>query len=222
MSDLVRLEQVTRKYRGGRVTALREVTLSLGPGEMLAVTGPSGSGKSTLLRVIGGLDRPDAGRVFFGERDLYRERRLAAVRARAIGFVFQFFHLLPTLTAAENIEVPMFGVERSAGKRAARIRTLLKEVGLTDRADHRPADLSGGECQRVAVARALGNRPKLVLADEPTGNLDRESAGRIVELLISAVRAEAAALVLVTHDPALAARLPRQIRIVDGRIEGAS
>jgi len=218
LPELVKLERVSRTFRRGQVTALREVSLALAPGEMVAVTGPSGSGKSTLLRVMGGLDRPDGGRVLFAGRNLYRERNLAALRAHCMGFVFQFFHLLPTLTAAENIEVPMFGIERSHAKRAARVRMLLEQVGLATRADHRPADLSGGECQRAAVGRALVNRPKLVLADEPTGNLDSESAGRIFELLLSAARDAQAALVLVTHDPMLAARLPRQIRMADGRI----
>jgi len=174
LPELLRLERVGRTFRHGQVTALQEVSLAIACGEMLAVTGPSGSGKSTLLRVMGGLERPDAGRVLFEGRDLHRERRPAALRARGIGIVFQFFHLLPTLTAAENIEVPMFGVERSRARRAERVQALLDRMGLADRADHRPADLSGGECQRVAVARAIVNAPKLLLADEPTGNLDSE------------------------------------------------
>jgi ABC-type lipoprotein export system ATPase subunit len=221
LPELVRLEQVSRRFGRRHVTALDAVSLALRQGEMLAVTGPSGSGKSTLLRVMGALDRPDSGRVVFDGRDLYGTRRIAAVRARSIGFVFQFFHLLPTLTAAENVEVPMFGVESSHARRGERVRTLLDQVGLAARASHRPADLSGGECQRVAVARALANRPKLILADEPTGNLDSESAQRVFELLLSASRDAGAALVLVTHDPALAARLPMRIRMRDGRIEDA-
>jgi putative ABC transport system ATP-binding protein len=168
---------------------------------------------------MGGLDRPDGGRVLVEGRDIYRGGGLARLRARRIGIVFQSFHLLATLTAAENIEVPMFGVERSARARRERVRLLLSLVGLSDRAAHRPSMLSGGESQRVAIARALANRPALLLADEPTGNLDSETSRAIVDLLLRTASETGAALVTVTHDPAVAARMGRHIGILDGRLQ---
>jgi putative ABC transport system ATP-binding protein len=203
------------------VTAVRGISLAIGAGEVIAVTGPSGSGKSTLLRIIGGLDRPDKGRVIVEGRDIYRGGGLARLRARRIGIVFQSFHLLATLTAAENVEVPMFGVEGSARARAERVRLLLGMVGLTHRAAHRPGMLSGGECQRVAIARALANRPALLLADEPTGNLDSETSRAIVDLLLQTAADTGAALLTATHDPAVASRMGRRIAILDGRLQAA-
>ena len=217
MPELVRVEHVTQTFRSARVTALQDLSLSMAPGQIVAITGPSGSGKSTLLRLMAGLDRPSQGRVLFEGRDMYKESRLARLRARSIGIVFQFFHLLPILTAAENIEVPMFGVERSAAARGRRVRLLLEQVGLSHRADHRPALLSGGECQRVAVARALANQPRLLLADEPTGNLDSDASRRILDLLLSVAGQTGAALVIATHDPAVAARMPTRLQLLDGR-----
>ena len=219
MADLIRLEGVDRKFGQGRVAALSAVSLAVAPSERIAVTGPSGSGKSTLLRVMAGLDRPDAGRVLFEGRDMYRDADLPRLRARRIGIVFQSFHLLATLSAAENVELPMFGVEPGRAARAARVRALLDLVGLSQRAGHRPGGLSGGECQRVAIARALANRPALLLADEPTGNLDSETSRAIVDLLLDVAAETAAALVVVTHDAAVAGRMARCLRILDGRLQ---
>ena len=221
MADLLRLERVSRTFGHGRVAALRDASLAIAAGQKLAVTGPSGSGKTTLLSVMAGLDRPDAGRVLFEGRDMYRDGGLARLRARRIGIVFQSCHLLATLTAAENVELPMFGVEPAAAARAARVRALLDMVGLSHRAGHRPGALSGGECQRVAIARALANRPALLLADEPTGNLDSETSRAIVDLLLEVADATAAALVVVTHDAAVAGRMATPVHILDGRLQGA-
>jgi putative ABC transport system ATP-binding protein len=222
VADLIRLEQVSRTFGRGQVAALADVSLAVTAGQRLAVTGPSGSGKSTLLRIMAGLDRPDQGRVLFEGRDMYRDGDLARLRARRIGIVFQSFHLLATLTAAENVELPMFGVEPAAAARALRVRSLLDQVGLTHRAGHRPGLLSGGECQRVAIARALANRPALLLADEPTGNLDSETSRSIVDLMLAVAAETAAALVVVTHDAAVARRMASAIRILDGRLQGAA
>ena len=217
--DLVVLENVSRTYRGGaRVSALRDVSFAIAPGEKVALTGPSGSGKSTLLRIIGALDRPNRGRVLFEGRNMYRRRGRAQLRARRIGIVFQSFHLLPTLTAAENIEIPMFGVERSEQKRRQRVAQLLEQVGLTERARHRPSMLSGGECQRVAIARALANAPSLLLADEPTGNLDSETSRSVIDLLLSAAGQSGSALGVATHEPEVAARMSRHIALLDGSV----
>ena len=171
---------------------------------------------------MAGLDRPDQGRVLFEGREIYGGNGLAALRARRIGMVFQSFHLLATLTAAENVELPMLGVERDAAARVRRVKVLLDQVGLTERARHRPALLSGGECQRVAIARAMANRPALLLADEPTGNLDSETARSIVDLMLAVAGETGAALVMVTHDATVASRMARLVRILDGRLQEAA
>jgi putative ABC transport system ATP-binding protein len=216
---LVVVENVSRTYRGGaRVAALREISFAIAPGEKVALTGPSGSGKSTLIRVIGALDKPTRGRVLFEGRNIYRRRGRARLRATRIGIVFQSFHLLPTLTAAENVEIPMFGVERSEQKRRERVSQLLEQVGLAARARHRPPMLSGGECQRVAIARALANAPSLLLADEPTGNLDSETSRNVVDLLLSVAGNTGTALVIATHDDGVASRMSRHIALLDGSV----
>ncbi len=215
---IVALEGVSRVYDDGRVVALREVSLDIARGETLAIVGPSGSGKSTLLHLLCGLDRPSMGRVRFLERTPATATEWARLRARHVGFVFQAFHLLPTLTALENVEAPMFGVITGAAARRRRAQDRLARVGLAGRQQHRPGTLSGGERQRVAIARAVANGPQLILADEPTGNLDSVAAAQVLALLHE-IRARAgASLVLVTHDRGIAARAERRIHIADGRI----
>jgi putative ABC transport system ATP-binding protein len=208
-----------RLASGGReVTVLADVSLEVPAGQFLAIAGPSGSGKSTLLGLIAGLDQPSAGRVEVAGVDVTAldEDGLARFRRDHVGYVFQSFHLLPTLTAQENVAVPLeLAGEADAAPRAA---ALLAEVGLADRAHHYPVQLSGGEQQRVAVARAMARRPALLLADEPTGNLDSATGKQIIELLVGLNRRLGSTLVLVTHDAALAAHADRVITLRDGRI----
>jgi putative ABC transport system ATP-binding protein len=204
----------------GPVQALRNVSLQIAPGEYLAIRGPSGCGKSTLLHILGCVDTPTSGTLLFEGREVSAlpDADRSALRLLSIGFVFQRFFLLPMLTAAENVEVPQAeaGVARAARKR--RTAELLDYVGLGHRRDHRPAQLSGGEAQRVAIARALANRPRLLLADEPTGELDR-ATGEQIAALLDRVQGDGTALVVVTHDPAIAARAVRTLLMRDGQIE---
>jgi putative ABC transport system ATP-binding protein len=212
---------LTLASRAGPVEILRRVDLEIGPGESVAVVGPSGSGKTSLLMVIAGLERASSGSVRVAGHDFTRlsEDELALVRGRNIGIVFQSFHLVPTMTALENIALPL----EFAGKADAFdvAGTLLAEVGLAHRADHFPAQLSGGEQQRVAIARALSPRPQIVLADEPTGNLDGRTGEQVIDLLFGLQRRRQATLVLVTHDLKLAERCSRLVRMADGEIAGA-
>jgi lipoprotein-releasing system ATP-binding protein len=208
---------------GGLIRVLDGVDLDVMPGEAVSVIGKSGSGKSTLLQVLGGLDVPNEGRVFVGGRELATlpEEELARVRGRTVGFVFQFHHLLREFTAVENVMMPQLiaGVsDRDARERA---RELLAQVGLDSRATHKPSQLSGGEQQRVAVARALANRPLVLLADEPSGNLDPETSDSLHDLFFDVCRHEGAAMVLVTHDLALAARADRVLRLHAGHLVAA-
>jgi len=219
MSGLVlEARGLCRTYDQGRVRALDGVDLDVARGELVSIVGPSGSGKSTLLHVLGALEPPDEGTVRLDGHDLATERRLDRVRARSVGFVFQLHNLVPTATARENVELPLFALGVRARERRERALALLDAVELSDRADHRPSELSGGERQRVAIARALANRPPLVLADEPTGDLDQATGRRILELLRRLQRERDLALVLVTHDPEIAATADRTVRLVDGRI----
>ncbi len=199
---------------------LRGVDLTLGPGESVAICGPSGCGKSTLLNIIGTLDRPDSGTVALDGRDAtaLSEAELSEVRSRVLGFVFQMHHLLPQCSILENVLVPTL-TGRSPDGAEERARKLLERVGLGARAGHRPGQLSGGECQRAAVVRALINRPRLVLADEPTGSLDRASAESLAMLLGELNREEGVALVTVTHSPELAKRAGRVLELRDGRFD---
>jgi len=219
---MIRLEAIHRYFQVGEqsVHALDGIDLSIAHGEYLSVMGPSGSGKSTLLNVIALLDQPSSGRYFLNDRDItqYSDDELAKVRRENIGFVFQFFHLIPRLTAAENVEMPMMlaGIDRK--ERQQRIETALKQVGLSDRAGHRPDQLSGGQLQRVAIARAMIMNPGILLADEPTGNLDSKSGAEIIDLL-ERLNEQGVTLVVITHDPAIGERAKRKIRIVDGKIE---
>jgi putative ABC transport system ATP-binding protein len=215
--SILRCVSLTRSYVSGEreITVLRDVTFDLEPGAFLAVTGPSGSGKSTLLGLLAGLDRPTRGRVVLDGRDLtaLTEDQRARVRAESVGFVFQSFHLIPTLTARENVQVPL---ELRGEDGRARATELLERVGLGDRGHHYPAQLSGGEQQRVAVARAFAHRPRILFADEPTGNLDAANGQNVVALLAELNREAGTTLVLVTHETDVAARARRRIRLHDG------
>ena len=217
---LVELRNIQRSYDRGRIEALKGVSLCLNKGEHAAVIGPSGSGKSTLVNIIAGLDPPDSGTVFFEGQPIGSSRERTELRARRIGIVFQSFCLIPTLTAAENVEIPMIGQSDGARRRRRRAIELLTHVGLEERAEHLPAELSGGERQRVAIARAIANDPDLVLADEITGNLDQVTGRSVIDLLLGLSRTNGAALLFVTHDHNVASVCPRQIELVDGRIVG--
>ncbi|MBY6264169.1 ABC transporter ATP-binding protein [Azospirillum sp. 412522] len=207
-------------HGSGRVPVLRDVSFAIGPGEVCAITGASGSGKSTLLTLIGLLDRPDSGRLLFEGENVARATadRQASLRGRRIGFVFQSFHLLSRLTALDNVALPF--LYRGLSPRACRGRAeaMLHRVGLADRIGHRPDELSGGQRQRVAIARALVGRPALLLADEPTGNLDSAAARHILDLFFELNAETGVAVILVTHDPGIAARCPRRLTIEDGRL----
>jgi putative ABC transport system ATP-binding protein len=207
----------------GPVTAVADVTLQIAAGDHLAIRGPSGCGKSTLLHMLGCVETPTSGTLLFRGDDVTKlsDRQRSLLRLRQIGFVFQRFFLLPMLTAAENIELPQSESGVPKAEQRKRTRELLEYVGLAARADHRPSELSGGEMQRVAIARALANRPGLLLADEPTGELDR-TTGEQIAALLDRVNADGTALVIVTHDPALAERCTRVLTMRDGRIESES
>lgn len=225
MNDMIRAETITKTYpMGGRpLTVLREVSVEVTPGESVAIIGPSGAGKSTLMHALGGLDQPTSGEVWFKGQSLYRltpaERTL--IRARHVGFVFQSYHLLPELDVLENALLPTLALGARRSERAAlrrRAEALLETVGLSGRLTHTPLELSGGEQQRVALARALINEPELVLADEPTGNLDSVTGEQILKCLFDLTRERRHTLILVTHDNDIAARCDRIIRMKDGRI----
>jgi len=221
MSSLV-VEEVCKEYptRGEPLRVLRGVSLVLESGQTAAIMGPSGSGKSTLLSIVGTLEPATSGRVLLDGQDPagLSEPDLAAFRRQKIGFVFQEHYLLPQCTVLENVLVPTVAAGRTAPEDVTRAQQLLARVGLADRLQHRPAELSGGERQRAALARALVNRPLLVLADEPTGNLDRSTAARVADLLLEVTQEQNAMLLVVTHSPALAARMGRQYELDDGRL----
>ncbi len=216
---MIRCERLTQTYAsGGReLVVLKDISFELPAGGFLAVVGPSGSGKSTLLGLLAGLDRPRSGRVWLDGEELTHldEDARARLRGRKVGFVFQSFQLIPTLTALENVMVPL---ELRGETAAERAEALLARVGLADRLHHYPSQLSGGEQQRVAIARAFGNRPRALFADEPTGNLDAATGATVIDLLVELNREAGATLVLVTHDPELAARARRVIRLAAGAI----
>jgi ABC-type lipoprotein export system ATPase subunit len=219
-SALIRFEGVSRTFPRRHVRAIRNVSLSVERGDYLAVTGPSGSGKSTLLYLASGLDHPDEGFIQFEGMIPKSQAEWARLRATRIGFVFQQFHLIAGLTAAENVELPMFGVVRREKERQRRTAILLDRVAMGHRMKHKISELSGGEAQRVAIARALANSPSVILADEPTGNLDSQTAGGIFSLLQDVHRREKATLVIVTHDERASERARRVIRLLDGEIAG--
>lgn len=220
----IRLEGVRKRYRTGpseEVRALDGVDLKLGAGEFVSVEGPSGCGKTTLLNLMGLLDVPTEGRLLWGERDVssLSERERDQGRLAGVGFIFQRFYLLPTLTARENVELPLKARRAPTAERRARADALLEEVGLAHRARAFPHELSGGEEQRVAIARALANEPPLLLADEPTGELDSANAAKVLELLVGLHRRHGSTLVLVTHNPEVAARAERHLTMLDGRVQ---
>lgn len=219
---LLNMSGITKTYlspAGLDVPVLKGIDLCVGPGESIAVTGPSGSGKSTLLNIIGALDRPTSGTIVFDGEDISEldDLRLAALRSRKLGFIFQLHHLLPQCTALENVLVPAVVTGEMAQARTRAV-ALLERVGLSDRISYRPGQLSGGECQRVAVVRALINRPRLVLADEPTGSLDEDNAGALSALLVELNREENVTLILVTHSSVLARNMGRSLVLREGRL----
>jgi putative ABC transport system ATP-binding protein len=218
---VIALTGISRVFRvgGEEVHALRNLDLQIAAGEYVSIMGPSGSGKSTLLNVIGLLDRPDRGRYLLDGSDVtsLADDELARMRREKLGFVFQFFHLVPRLTAEENIELPMVLAGIDPAERRRRLDRLLAEYGLQERARHKPNELSGGQCQRVAIARAVSMGPAVLLADEPTGNLDRHT-GRDVMTVLERVHAGGGTLAVVTHDPEIGARAARCLRMVDGAI----
>jgi putative ABC transport system ATP-binding protein len=221
----MRLEAVSKNYvhRGRTVAALDNASLEIAPGDFIAVVGPSGSGKSTLLLVLGGMLSPSTGKVFLNGHSLYElsPNRRAELRRQKVGFVFQTFNLVPYLTALENVQIPLYLAGLDEAAQRDRAAALLERVGLSDRLDHRPAELSIGQQQRVALARVLANDPEIILADEPTGNLDPETGQQILDLLEEMNR-EGRTVVVVTHDPRAAARAKRTLRLHDGRISSAS
>ena len=217
-APLLEANGLTREFDGGQVRALRGVDFRIGDGEFVAIVGPSGCGKSTLLQLLGALDRPTSGSLLYRGKSIADDPNPSAYRAHEIGFIFQAFHLLPTFTSAENVQIPMFESNRSASERKQRAIELLKLVGLQNRLDHLPSKLSGGERQRVAVARSLANEPSLLLADEPTGNLDSENAHSVLDLLVRLQQQQKRTMILVTHDPTIAERAGRVLRMKDGRI----
>src|SRR5437773_6318124 len=222
MDLLYELRGASRLYRRGDATirAVDAVDLSIPAGGLLAIEGPSGSGKTTLLQLLGALDRRSSGQVFFEGRDLSElpDRALAELRLRAFGFVFQQFNLIPTLTALENVEAALAPAGRNGDELRIRSYDLLAEVGLADRASHLPPELSGGEQQRVAIARALVGEPRVILADEPTGNLDSATGADVIELLAGLAARRETTVVVATHDAELAARAPRRLPMRDGRL----
>jgi len=216
--------EVEKAYQMGKVkvSALRGVSLQIEEGEFVAIFGPSGSGKSTMLHVLGGLDRPDKGSVLVDGTDLstLNDSKLADIRLHKIGFVFQFFNLLPKLTALRNVELPLTLADVSEDESLEKAKEMLELVGLKDRIDHRPTEMSGGEQQRVAIARALINNPKIVLADEPTGNLDTTTGWDIVNLMKRFNEKKKQTFVVVTHDQSVAETADRMIQLKDGKIQG--
>jgi len=220
ISPQLEVRNLRKSYDDGRIEALRGVDLTISAGEYVAISGPSGSGKSTLLQLLGGLDTPTSGEVRFQDEVLGKAIDLDTYRSRQVGFIFQAFYLLPTLRAIENVQVPMLAVNQKANNRAERAELLLREMGLDHRLNQYPNELSAGERQRVAIARALANEPAILLADEPTGNLDSVNSAHIMQILTSIQKQRGMTLIIVTHDNEIARTAPRHIRIRDGVQEG--
>jgi putative ABC transport system ATP-binding protein len=217
-TPLIVADDVSKLYVDGNVLALDHVSVTIHRGQYVAIVGPSGSGKSTLLNILGGLDQPTSGRVLFDGSEIVSSQALDDLRARQIGYVFQSFYLLPTLTAIENVQLPMFETTWNARQRLDRAGQLLQIVGLGHRANHLPTRLSVGERQRVAIARSLANEPKVLLADEPTGNLDSNTGEEILKLFATLHQEHGMTLVVITHSPDVAQRAERVIEVRDGRI----
>ncbi|MBL4844096.1 MAG: ABC transporter ATP-binding protein [Planctomycetes bacterium] len=218
---LLSLEKVTKSYGAGEhaIEVLHGLDLAVETGEFLAIVGPSGSGKSTLLNLLGALDRPTSGSYLFKGEDIakFDDKRLSRLRNDQIGFVFQSFQLVSHLTVLENVELPLFYARVPRRQRHIRCKELIERVGLSHRLEHLPSELSGGECQRVAIARALSNEPDLILADEPTGNLDTKTGTEVMQLFHD-LHAAGRTIVMITHDPEIARQAPRRVRILDGLI----
>jgi putative ABC transport system ATP-binding protein len=221
-APLILTEDLHRDFQMGRTTvhALDGVSISVEGGELLGVMGPSGSGKSTLLHLVGGLDRPSRGRILVAGREITAldENKLAAYRRREVGFIFQSFNLVGTMTALQNVAFPMFFARVPPGRRRDRAQRLLEAVGLAERVDHRPTELSGGEQQRVAIARALANDPAILLADEPTGNLDSQTGAEVMGVLARLNQEQGRTIIVVSHDPTVMAFVKRSIHLLDGRV----
>ncbi|VVB95683.1 putative ABC transporter ATP-binding protein [uncultured archaeon] len=224
MRTVLKIEEVSKSYHLGRIAVpvLHDINLDIREGEFAAIMGPSGSGKSTLMNLIGCLDQPTSGKIIIGDRDtsLLSEIELARIRGKKIGFVFQTFNLISRLTAQKNVELPMVYQDIPKAQRVKRALRLLTMLGLGDRADHKPAELSGGQRQRVAIARALANEPDILLADEPTGNLDSRTGQEIMQIF-NELHGEGRTILMVTHDRGLAQSCDRIVSLKDGRIENA-
>lgn len=216
---ILQVRDLRKSYDEGRIEALRGVNLAIEAGEFLAISGPSGSGKSTLLQLLGGLDTPTSGVVLFRNARLGTAIDLDEYRSKNVGFIFQAFHLMSTLRVLENVQVPMLAMSPTPSNRSYRALTLLREMGLEDRLRQYPNELSAGERQRVAIARALANEPEILLADEPTGNLDSANSARIMEILTGIQKQRGMTLIVVTHENEIAHTAARQIRLRDGKIE---
>jgi putative ABC transport system ATP-binding protein len=217
-NPILEVRDLRKSYDDGKIEALRGVDLSIEAGEFVAISGHSGSGKSTLLHLLGGLDTPTSGTVLFKGNPLGSAVDLDTYRCDHVGFIFQAFYLLPTLCAVENVQTPMLAAKKGVTNRAERAEALLREMGLAHRLRQHPNELSAGERQRVAIARALANNPSILLADEPTGNLDSENSARIMEILTGIQKTHGMTLIIVTHEDEIANSAPRHIRIRDGRV----
>ena len=224
MTSAIRIDHITQTFpdrtTGGEFVALDDVTLDVPAGQFLSLVGPSGCGKSTLLHLLGGLDQPDTGEIWVDELPLHRagDKELTKYRRHDLGIVFQFFNLLPAMTVAENVELPLLLRGDAPRQTRPRVAEMLELVGLSDRAEHFPHQLSGGQMQRTAIARALAGAPRLILADEPTGNLDTENAALVTDTLLKIASQKIVTLVIVTHSEVLAGLAPRHIRMLDGKI----
>lgn len=216
---MVQIIDLTKAFEGGRLVALDQVNLTIEEGEFISIMGPSGSGKTTLLNMIGALDTPTQGKVLIDGIDLQMVKDLAQFRARKVGFIFQLHNLIPTLNALENVQVPMCELKMTSRERRQKALELLESVGLKERINQVPPKLSGGERQRVAIARALANNPRMVLADEPTGNLDSQTGAQIIRLMRQLNQSYGITVIIITHDPNVAGATDRVIQIIDGRVK---